>query len=306
MQNFKTSDKPVPWKTATTERMASDDRAALAAGATAKRHDAEQKREQAASLASQKAIEIIATATPATTSHAYLTAKQVSSKGLFIAPPGASVETEDGREIDIAGRLLVPIRAMNGTIISLQIIDDAGRKMFMPGGKVSGGSHVIGDLKSPWPVHVVEGYATGATVHEATGHPVVVAFAAKNLGPVAAQLRAENPERSIFISGDNDHHLPLQNDAQGRPKPNVGLEAAKAAAKAVDGHALIPAFEHGDSGSDWNDAMRQRGKSAVQGELAVGLATGARIKIAADLANKRGYGRSEEIARGRETVGIER
>ena len=66
------------------------------------------------------------------------------------------------------------------------------------------------------------------------------------------------------------------------------------------------AFERGAEGSDWNDAMRQRGMKTIQAELTAGLAAGTRLKIAADIALKRGYGWAEERARGRETVGVER
>jgi putative DNA primase/helicase len=38
-------------------------------------------------------------------------------------------------------------------------------------------------------VLIAEGYATAASVHEATGRPVVVAFDAHNLKPVAELFR---------------------------------------------------------------------------------------------------------------------
>jgi phage/plasmid primase-like uncharacterized protein len=176
--------------------------------------------------------------------------------------------------------LLVPIRSTAGNVVSLQIIDDQGGKMFLRGGKVAGGQHVIGDDKSPWPLMIAEGYATAVSVHEATGHAVVVAFNAHNLGLVAAQQRAAAPERSIVIAGDNDHHLTLQTDGQGRQKRNVGKDAAIAAANAIDGTALIPDFASGERGTDWNDALKARGLDAVRAELSVGLARAAQQKIA--------------------------
>jgi phage/plasmid primase-like uncharacterized protein len=199
--------------------------------------------------------------------------------------------------MDISGRLLVPIRNMNGTAVSLQIIDGKGAKMFLRGGHITGGQHVIGDPCSPWPLHIAEGYATAATIHEATGHTVIVAFTAHNLAAVAAQQRAAHPDRSIFIDADNDHHLPRQLDAQGRPKRNVGVEAAVAAATAVDGHALVPAFTPEDKGTDWNDAKRQRGMAGIQAELTAGIAIGGRRKIARELSRQRAARESADAER---------
>jgi putative DNA primase/helicase len=296
-QNFKTTEKPVQWKSSV-QGMTEAERLALLATATTNKLSAEKKRDQAADLASQRAIEILSFASPAV-GHAYLTAKQVRSHGLFIAAPGTSIEIENGREIDISGRLLVPIRDINGAVSSLQIVDDRGGKMFLRGGKIAGGQHVIGQIESPWPLLIAEGYATAATVHEATGHPVIVAFNAHNLGVVAAEQRAARPDRSIFIAGDNDKHLTLQTDVQGKAKRNVGAESALSAAAAIDGHALIPA-PVGDRGTDWNDARKERGMAAIRAELSAGLAAGARRKIARDIERQRGYGRPEERERGRE------
>ena len=36
---------------------------------------------------------------------------------------------------------------------------------------------------------IAEGYATAASLHQATGHPVAVAFDAGSLAPVSAALR---------------------------------------------------------------------------------------------------------------------
>lgn len=306
LQNFKSMQEPAKWKAAGVPALSEEARAEMAATVATSRREAERKRDGDASRAAQVAAAIWNAASPATAGHPYLASKQVGAHGLAIAAPGTTIETETGEPIDIAGRLLVPVRDAGGRMASLQIIDDRGGKMFLRGGKVAGGRHVIGDAGSPWPLLVAEGYATAATLHEATGHAVAVAFNAHNLGLVAAQHRAARPDRSIFIAGDNDHHRPLQTDPQGRPKRNVGREAAIAAATAVEGHALIPDFQPGERGTDWNDAVKVRGLAAVRRELATGLARGARIKIAKDIEAQRGHGQATERARGRETVGIER
>jgi phage/plasmid primase-like uncharacterized protein len=48
------------------------------------------------------------------------------------------------------------------------------------------------------------------------------------------------------------------------PLPNVGLEKATAAAEAVGGVVLSPAFAPGDKGTDWNDYAVQHGREALR------------------------------------------
>ncbi len=86
--------------------------------------------------------------------------------------------------------------------------------------------HLLGGLRAGEPVTVAEGYATGATVHRATGMAVAVAVA----------LRDQDPARPIYMAADNDHHLPVR----ARPLPNAGREKAEAAALAVGATVLLP------------------------------------------------------------------
>ena len=79
------------------------------------------------------------------------------------------------------------------------------------GARTEGGHALIGGQpKRGAPLLVAEGYATGATLHEATGLPVAVAFNAGNLEAVAKAYRAADPSRPIIIAGDNDHQLPMR------------------------------------------------------------------------------------------------
>ena len=53
---------------------------------------------------------------------------------------------------------------------------------------------------------LAEGYATAASLHEATGRPVVVAFDAGNLVHVAGELRALFPGVALLVCGDDDRY----------------------------------------------------------------------------------------------------
>jgi putative DNA primase/helicase len=153
-----------------------------------------------------------------------------------------------------ADHLLVPMRDTAGKLHSLQTIAADGTKRFMPGGRVKGCYHAIG--RPGGRVIVCEGYATGATLHEATGDGVAVAFNAGNLQAVAVALRAKYPCLTIVVAADDDWKTP----------GNPGLTAAKLAAAAVGGLLAVPDFTglpRGDRDSDFNDLHRLAGRIEV-------------------------------------------
>src|SRR3972149_2993227 len=84
--------------------------------------------------------------------------------------------------------LVIPVRG-GGEIHSLQIIGPEGDKRFLTGGRVAGCYFSMGNPKGAAALCIAEGFATGATIHEATGYPVAVAFNAGNLRPVAMAMR---------------------------------------------------------------------------------------------------------------------
>ena len=101
-------------------------------------------------------------------------------------------------------RLLVPMHDINGHLQTVQLIGPLGDKQFLPGGRVQGCFFLIGDDAQDKPLCIAEGFATGATIHEATGLPVAVAFMAQNLVPVAETMRKAHPNRTLLLCGDDD------------------------------------------------------------------------------------------------------
>ena len=187
--------------------------------------------------AAQRAQAIWDAAAPVTISHSYLTKKQIQPHGL---------------RVDTDHRLIVPVM-IDGTIASLQTIDDAGEKRFLHGGRKASGSFTLGNLSEANTILICEGYATGASLHEASGIPVMVAFDAGNLKPVAEGLRHQYPMATILLCGDND--------IRDNETPNTGLDAATAAASAIDGLLVMP--ELNGKKCDWNDIHVQCGLDAV-------------------------------------------
>ena len=75
------------------------------------------------------------------------------------------------------------------------------------------------------------------SLHLATGWRVVVAFNAGNLVSVAKAIRAKYPEAEIVIGADNDRWTMVRGKSV-----NVGIEAAKKAADAINARVSWPVF----------------------------------------------------------------
>lgn len=153
----------------------------------------------------------------ASAEHPYLVAKGVGVHGL--------------RQME--GKLLVPLRDAQGRLWSLQTIATDGSKRFLAGGRKRGLYYAVGRAVNDV-VCVAEGYATAATIHEATGNPTAVAFDAGNLEPVACALRAKFPLATIVVCADDDAATAA------RLGVNPGLVSAQRAAAAVGGVVAMP------------------------------------------------------------------
>ncbi len=156
------------------------------------------------------------------------------------------------------GRLLMlPVRDINGVLHGLQFIMPDGTKRFKSGTAVTGCYHAIG--KPNGKILIAEGYATGATLHEITGHAVACAFSAGNLKPVAVALREKYPDTVLVICADDDHLT----------EGNPGLTKATEAARTVGGLLAIPRFpatrKAGDT--DFNDLTRLTGPETVAARI---------------------------------------
>lgn len=155
---------------------------------------------------------------------------------------------------DAENWLLIPVVDMAGQLTSLQYINPTGGKSFRKSGKISGCFCPIGYGESASTILVCEGFATGATLREASGLPVVVAFNAGNLKPVTMALRLKHQQAKIIVCADNDHTNKTQ---------NVGLTKAEEAAKLAGAFMVYPHFAANDNGTDFNDLAATYGLDAV-------------------------------------------
>lgn len=213
--------------------------------------------------------------------HPYLTKKGVKPHGLRVGT-WEVIDGTTGEVITIKGCLLIPMRDRQRNLWSLQAIEPGGRKRYLKGGAKQGRFHIIGGKPlqaAGKPVFVlVEGYATGASVHEATGHLVLVCFDSSNLAAVAQQLRERNADATILIAGDND----LWNRKEDGTPTNPGMIAAGKAAEAVGGLTVYPPFTEGDATgkndkgqatgpTDWNDWADKHGLESVAQHISAAL-----------------------------------
>lgn len=211
-----------------------------AAAARAAQYEAEEAAEQAA--AAERAQKLWYAAAPAET-HPYLERKAVQAHGLRVGN-WEYIDASTGEVYQIPDCLLIPMRDRSRKLWSLQCIEpDAKRdKRYLKGGAKRGNFFPIGAKPLEHEGRKVfvlgEGYATCASVHECTGHMVLVCFDASNLLAVAQSVRERAPDAIILFAADND----LWNRKPDGTPYNPGVEAATKAAAAVGGLVAIPPF----------------------------------------------------------------
>lgn len=203
--------------------------------------------------AKTKAQSVWKNAKPAPDDHPYLARKNVKSHGTMV---------------DASDILLVPVYRFTDSgafeiwgiqeILGRGTYSHGGNKKFLPGTKKRGGFFTIGNTDGNGTIYFVEGFATGGSVNEATGDPVVVCFDAGNFEPVIQQWRALHPNREFVIAGDDDRYGPQ----------NVGREKALAAGEKYACRVVFPKFTRLDTEpTDFNDLAVLEGIAEVRRQL---------------------------------------
>lgn len=195
----------------------------------AARAEAEQRQRQ--QMAAERANRLWHGATAANLLHPYLTAKGIKPHTL----------RQSG------GVLLVPLYH-SGELMNLQCIGADGGKRFLSGGRVKGCYSLVGIMTAGKPLYLCEGLATGATIHEETGLPVVCAMNCGNLLEVGRHLQRRHPEAVLIVAGDDDRQT----------EGNPGKAAAIATASALGCGLILPPWSGSEPPTltDFND-LRQ-------------------------------------------------
>lgn len=264
------------------DQLSADARTALRKRMDADRRAAERERKRSAARAAERARSTWLRLAPDGECD-YLTRKGVAAHGLRYSPSGAAA---------------VPMLDAAGQVHGIQILRGARRgnapaKQYWPAGvAVAGHFHLIGVPQ--WIVLIAEGYATGASLHEATGYPVAIAFDAGNLAPVARAIHKRWPRARMLICADNDDtrkcracgaRFALDEGVAACPhcgaehgQRNTGIDAASAAALEVNGAWMRPAFadeaarrsawiERAAKANDFNDLHLAEGLNAVRAQV---------------------------------------
>ncbi|MBS0570199.1 MAG: toprim domain-containing protein [Proteobacteria bacterium] len=201
-----------------------EQRSAMKARAREDRARIERERAAEAKRATNRARAVWLRCSPTGESE-YLARKGVAAHGVRFSPSGA---------------LVIPLLDTLANVHGLQVVrtrkaaKNAHRpeKEFFPAGLATKGHFFLIGTPAPMGVLLVaEGYATAASLHEATLLPVAVAFYANNIAPVAVALRKRYKSR-ILICADDDAFT----------EGNPGVTYGSAAAAEVGGAWTRPAF----------------------------------------------------------------
>lgn len=269
------NDTKFTWRAKTSRKFTEEERRAYRERMA--RIEAERAREKTEmqAAAAKIANEIWDAAQPCD-AHPYLERKGIRSHGLRIGR-WDKVDQETGEVYFSSDEaLLIPIRDAKKRIHSLQAIFPdkvlGGRdKDYLHNGAKEGLFYSFGkplEHDGKPVIMIGEGYATCASVHEATGHACIVAFDAPNLLPVTKVIRGRFPNAIIVILADNDQWTV-------KPVKNPGVTRAMECAKEYGALVAIPPFDpslgetketggraHGPT--DFNDLQEIEGPEAVR------------------------------------------
>ncbi|MGH8772232.1 MAG: PriCT-2 domain-containing protein, partial [Burkholderiales bacterium] len=183
--------------------------------------------------AKERAAAIWNVGTPASDNHPYLKRKGVQAHGLRLHK----------------GCLVVPLRDVNGDMHSLQFIPPDSEKTYLRDGSKTACYFAIGG-KPNGSLCIAEGFATAASIFEATGIASAAAMDAGNLKAVALALRSKLTDVKLILCADDDYKTP----------GNPGLSKAREAALAVDGLLAVPDFgsDRPEGAKDFNDLRIHR------------------------------------------------
>lgn len=167
--------------------------------------------------------------------------------------------------LQIRSYLVLKICDINGKLQSLQFISPTRFKRFKKYASPKDGMLFLTEPLSKNYAEIIricEGYATGCSIYEAMGFPVICALGASNLLSVALSLRTKYPLANIQICADNDQWN----------KENVGINLAMQTAALTGASLHYPTFENlnvSTKPTDFNDLMCLAGIEEVERQLLI-------------------------------------
>jgi putative DNA primase/helicase len=230
-----------------------------------KRQAESEKKERAEQAAGQSVV--IWRKTRSCTTHGYCKKKRIEPDPARMQSAQAEEcrgwfwTSGDGGLEELEGNLLLlPLYNIDGELRGLQAIDESGKKSLIKGLDKKGlfipvtGGKLPADYKGQ--LYIAEGFATAATIREATGTTTLASVDAGNIIHVARAWRRKCALAEITICGDVD-------------KSGIGQKKANEAAMAVGGLVALPPFTNEELAvdsppSDWNDYAILHGTETVK------------------------------------------
>jgi len=230
------------WQSSNVKRLSPDERLELDKRIAAAKELHKKQLQAVRDKAAEKAVKKLSTLQPAK-DHPYLKTKDVKAYG--------DIRT-DGKD------LYIPV-TIGTNVRSYQRITPTGKKQFLYESETKGGYFWIAPTKSD-DLYFTTGYATGATIHKATGASVMVCFNDSSMYEALSIFRAINKDKPVIVAADNDHHLDDRPDCE-----NSGLKTGQ---KCVDDFAGVKMiYPEGIEGTDFNDMAKEKGLEFVKQKL---------------------------------------
>ncbi len=148
--------------------------------------------------------------------------------------------------------LHIPMFNIQGELITTQMIEPNGQKLFPKGCKIKNLFLPIGKI-SKSKLIFCEGYATGCSIHEATNLPVIVTFNANNLRSIPKLFRKKLPRTKFYIAADDDFRI--------GGTANTGINAAICAVKLAGNTRILYPYSKDNRRrhQDFNDIHQRDG-----------------------------------------------
>ncbi|MGT2458792.1 AAA family ATPase [Cupriavidus basilensis] len=137
---------------------------------------------------------------PATAEHPYIGVKRGSPEGLRVVPANDPLRIQGQ---SVAGYLAVPVRSLDGELLTVQYIPPpgAGNKLNAPGASFGNGMFVVGKITADSRIYICEGIGQAWAVARADYQAAVVAFGCGRFPKVARALREQFPNaRLVFVA----------------------------------------------------------------------------------------------------------
>jgi putative DNA primase/helicase len=242
--------------------LTAEDIAAIRAAQKESQRKIAEERKREAKQASRWAAAAWSGCVAAPADHEYLVRKQIQPHGLRVMVDTEGMlltgldESNFYRLKMATGALVVPMHDEQGVVCGIQFIYPKGHerakklqrdKEFWPSGMAMGGTFgMIGPIKRGGIMLIGEGFATMASLYEATGQTVVYAFSANNLVKAGKLIRKSCPGAHLLFCADDDYLT----------DGNPGVIAASNATAEIERSAWIKPDFAGEDGADLRNGKK--------------------------------------------------